>query len=117
VSKGRVFFGIAAAALCVADIVVASFASRDAGYAIGWGRVAVAIALQLVVLVILVGWSVMRTKAPAQRNDSAASYRSYVPVTLVGAVLVMTALSLDLLYTAIACPGTGIPTVRGHHIC
>lgn len=115
--KVKVLVVGAAAALLIADCILTFIASQDAAASIAWGRIAVAIAIQLLVIPMFVGGLVLQSEAHSRNGATDASYRARFPVTLIGIVLVLTALSLDLLYTAIVCPGTAIPIVRGHPMC
>ncbi len=107
----------ATAALVIADGVLVALVAKDAAFSIAWGRIVGAIALQVVVLAILAAWLVLRPAVPSLHDESPASYRRQIPVTLIGVVLVATALSLDLLYTGIVCPQSGIPVFRGQPMC
>jgi Ca2+/Na+ antiporter len=102
-----------------ADIVVVHLAYRDATVSVAWGRVVAAISIQLAVGTFLFVWlRLRRSQLSAQENEYAdVSYRARIPVTAIGITAVLTLLSLDLLYTAFACPGTTIPSTRGHAIC
>jgi hypothetical protein len=117
VSPTRLLLAVVASSVLLADAVVLVLASQDVAPVIGWGRVALAAVLQFVVLAIVAGWSALRGTVSPPSSDSEASYRRHVPVTFIGVVLFLAALSLDLLYTGIVCPGVGIPVARGHAMC
>lgn len=115
VLSGKLIWG-AAMVLCPADMLLFALARNDMVVSPGWGRLVLAFALQLVVLALVAGWSVIRARG-SSHDDSDASYRRHVPVTFLTLVVITTALSLDLLYTALVCPGVGMQTARGQPLC
>jgi uncharacterized membrane protein YeaQ/YmgE (transglycosylase-associated protein family) len=117
VSRNKKLLLVAAMVLSCIDVFLIFFANQKAVNLINWERIGVGFFLQLIVIGIFAGWLAWPLTDTPQSDELNVSYRGIFPMTLVGVVGVMTAFSLHLMYTAIACPNQKIPTSRGHPVC
>jgi len=99
------------------DATLFLYAEGKTSAAVGWDQIVGALAIQSIVIGMLVAWFGMRRQRAKPQTDSEFSYRSHIPLTIIGLVLVSLGFSLCLLYIGVACPGHGIPTTRGTSLC
>jgi membrane protease YdiL (CAAX protease family) len=115
-SKLKAMSIFAVISVVLADVCVVLWANRVGTLLPAWWQIAATVALQIITLLALIAL-LSRSVPTPQSFDSELSYRRQLPITLIGIVLVALALSFDLLFTAIACPADGIPSIRGRQIC
>jgi uncharacterized membrane protein len=118
-SKFREITLVLAALIIMMDIFLFSNYSEKASPEIGWWKIGAAAFIQILVFTSMVIWEVIRKRwGPLfHSQESPHSYRNYVPVVLIGIVLVGLSLSISLLHIGIVCPHEGLPTVRGQGEC
>lgn len=108
-----------ASALCIIDTYFVFALSHNAAPLIGWGKVAIAISIQIVLLVSVTIWA--RTKRKRTSEVSGVKIKLGFPdnfsILLAGLVCAGLTLSLSLLHIAIVCPSESLPEGRGRPMC
>lgn len=101
----------------VLDVLVLSSAFSNEGVKEhDWIRAVMSILGQLVLLAGLWhGWGLWTRLRAGRSPRPLAGIKLSIMLGLVGVVLF--GLSLSTLYISIACPGSPLPTVRGHKLC